>query len=162
MRSHNVSTSCWLKLLTTSCGYDFFICINNAALLPWWMSLRCCGCSFLLEFPNFTVCCHSCACLCAYMSEDKRVMDITMCFLLYSGTYTHACGCSCVFRSSPYLRGPDWSCRWTCRDLLRAAQGYFWTAVLLWDGLLEKLPFQNQIIFFLGLGGWIFYLAPGW
>lgn len=75
MRSHNVSASFWLNLLTsvTICGYiltkrffsqrffiqharwflwvssdNLFICLNNVALLPWWMSLYCRDCCFLL------------------------------------------------------------------------------------------------------------------
>lgn len=68
----------------------------------------------------------------------------------------HVCGRSCVSGSSPYFRGPDWSSRRTCRDLLRAARRYFWTVVLLRGRLLEELPFQNQMIFFFpGLVVWM-------
>lgn len=123
-----------------------FLCFNNVILLPWWMSLCCCDCCFLLWFPAFTVCHYLCVYLCACMSKDKRLMDIAMCFLLYSGVFAsvHISGEICVFRSSP-----DWSSIPTCRDLLRAAQGYFWSVALLWDRLQKELPLRNQYIFFL-------------
>lgn len=72
-------------------------------------------------------------CACAFVvhtrtcQRTKGVMDIAMCFLFYSGVKAckHAHGCLCALRSSPFLRRPDWSCRWTCRDLLGAAHDLF-------------------------------------
>lgn len=187
MRSHNVSASFGLNSLTpvTSCGYilikrffvqharwflwvssdNLFICLNNVALLPWWMSLYCRDCCFLLQCPDFTVCRHLCVCLlCAHVRGQKGdgYRHVFPVILRCVCACTRACGRSCVFGFSPYLCGPDWSCRWTCRDLLHAALGYFWTAALLWDRLLEELPFPKPNDSCLDLGGWNVYLAPGW
>lgn len=90
------------------------------------------------------------------------MMDIAICFLLYSGVCVRCprigC-CLCVFRSSPVLCGPDWRCRWTCRDLLCTALGYFWTVT--GRRAVKGTSFSKPNDSCPDLGGWIVYLATG-
>lgn len=67
------------------------VCPKSVILLPWWMSLCCSDCCFLLEFPHCLCCEHVCAHAC---QSTKKLIDITMHFLLDSGV--HVCLCTFV------------------------------------------------------------------
>lgn len=100
---------------------------------------------------------HTCMC-----QRTKGVMDIAMCFLFYSGVKAckHAHGCLCAFRSSPYLRRPDLSCRWTCRDLLSAAHELFLDCCVTVRPAVRGTSLSKPNRSFLGCGNQMVFLAP--
>ncbi len=166
-RSHSVSASLWLNLFTsvTSCKYILIYLVkrthfcsackvvylgnfcSSLRVLYVLMMSSCClvgwaraavTAASCYNSPKFTVCRHVRAC--------QRT----------KGWYRHVfpvilrCVCACVLIavarapsgpahiSMAQTGAADWHAE-TCPVLQR----YFWTVVLLWDRLLEELPFQN-------------------
>lgn len=129
------------------------LCLNNVLLFPWWMSLCCCDCCFLLWFPTFTVCHHLCVYICVHACQRTKGWWISPCVSCYTQVFLQVCilVVNCV-SSGPAQTGAVDQHAETCSVLHRDIFG-----VLLYCGTDYKRNFlyKTNIFLALGLGGWI-------
>lgn len=123
---------------------SIFVCFYIVVLLPWWTSV-CLLLPVIISKIYFVVTCVS-ACACA--RRRTKGWWKSPCVSCYTQVQAHLWSCSCVSAPAPCFRGPEWSNRRTCRDLLSAELGYFRTVGLLWDELQKEAPLQSWLICF--------------
>lgn len=126
---------------------SIFVCFYIVVLLPWWTSV-CLLLPVIISKIYFVVTCVS-ACVCVCARRRTKGWWKSPCVSCYTQVQAHLWSCSCVSAPAPCFRGPEWSNRRTCRDLLSAELGYFRTVGLLWDELQKEAPLQSRLICFL-------------